>query len=192
MNNLKQIGLAMHNYLATHGQFPARAMADKEGKPLLSWRVAVLPFLDGQALYNEFHLDEPWNSEHNLKLIPKMPPVFLNPNLGSTVKTNYLAVAGEGAFFGGKKGLTPQQITDGLSNTVMVVEADAERAVEWTRPQDLDYDAERPLTGLGAIRPGGFNALFGDGSVRFISSTIDEVVWRTLMTYAGGEVVAAP
>jgi len=82
MNNLKQIGLAMHNYHDTHGRFSPQAIRSKDGKPLLSWRVAILPFLDAEALYKEFHLDEPWDSEHNKKLIERMPAALASPALG--------------------------------------------------------------------------------------------------------------
>ncbi len=80
MNNLKQIGLAMHNYESTFGTFPPAYIADKAtGKPLLSWRVAILPFLEQDALYKQFHLDEPWDSAHNKTLIARMPPVYRSP-----------------------------------------------------------------------------------------------------------------
>src|SRR5207249_2796575 len=72
-NNLKQIGLAMHNYHDTYRHFPPQALTDKNGKPLLSWRVAVLPFIEQDNLYRQFKLDEPWDSEHNRKLLERMP-----------------------------------------------------------------------------------------------------------------------
>src|SRR5262249_54155708 len=73
-NNLKQIALAMHNYNdAYNGKLPAHAIYSKDGKkPLLSWRVAILPFIEQDNLYQQFHLDEPWDSEHNKKLIPML------------------------------------------------------------------------------------------------------------------------
>ena len=192
MNNLKQIGLAMHNYLSTNGTFPARAIRNKEGKALLSWRVAVLPYLENDTggLYDQFHLDEPWDSEHNSKLINKMPAVYGNPNVPSQDKTNYLAVDGKKSIFGGEKGVAAQKITDGLSNTIMVIEAD--RGVIWTKPDDLDLDMEKPAKGLGTLRPNGFNALMADGSVRFILNTVDTELLQGLMTKDGGEAVTVP
>ena len=190
INNLRQIGLAMHTFAAADNQprFPARAIFDKEGRPLLSWRVAILPFLDQEALYNEFHLDEPWNSEHNRNLIPRMPAVYGNPNQPEKDgKTVYLAVDGEGTVFAGKERISMREMTDGTSNTILV--ADADRAVEWTRPKDLDFDAERPMKGLGKLRPNGFNTLFADGSVQFLSNAIDSDMLKAFMTYAGGEPV---
>ena len=71
-NNLKQIGLALHNFRSANDHFPAD-IRGKDGKPLLSWRVAILPFIEQQALFNEFHLDEPWDSTHNKTLIEHMP-----------------------------------------------------------------------------------------------------------------------
>jgi len=79
-NNLKQQLLAMHNFHDTHNGFPAAYSTNKDGKPLLSWRVHILPYIEQQPLYNEFKLDEPWDSEHNKKLIAKMPQVFRSPN----------------------------------------------------------------------------------------------------------------
>ncbi len=194
-NNLKQIGLGMHNYLSANGRFPPRAIVDKEGKPLLSWRVAILPYLEGTggaALHKEFHLDEPWDSEHNRKLIARMPAVFANPVLGAEGKTSLLGIVGMGTFHGeelGKQGPLPAQIPDGLSNTVMVVEADADRAVEWTRPDDLRYEVDKPLTGVGHLRPTGFAVLLADGSVRSVANNIAADVFSALVSIAGGEVL---
>ena len=75
LSNLKKIVLAMHNYEAVNGQFPADT-TDKTGKTLLSWRVELLPFLDQDDLYRQIKRNEPWDSEHNLKLLAKMPEVF--------------------------------------------------------------------------------------------------------------------
>ncbi len=123
MNNLKQIGLAMHVYHDKYKRFPPAASYDASGKPLLSWRVHILPFLDNQALYNQFKLDEPWDSEHNRKLAETIPAAYLDPAAGlKPGLTTYLVPTGEGTVFGGKESLRLQDIRDGSSNTIMVVE----------------------------------------------------------------------
>src|SRR5438477_2970944 len=80
VHNLKQIGLAMHNYRSANDAFPMPAITDKNGKPLLSWRVAILPFIEQGELYNKFHTDEPWDSPHNKALLKEMPPTYLCPS----------------------------------------------------------------------------------------------------------------
>ena len=191
MNNMKQLMLAMHNYLSTMNRFPARANFDKQGKPLLSWRVHLLPYLDQQNLYKQFHLDEPWNSEHNKKLMRQMPSVFQNPS-GKQQRgmTPYQAVCGKGLAFEGSKGRRIMEFADGTSNTIMLVETDDDHAVFWTKPDDWEYDADHPLAGLGHAHPGGFSAGFADGSVHFIRDTIDAKVFYALLTIAGGETLA--
>ena len=190
VNNFKQIGLAMHNYHDTTGAFP-RPGTDKDGKPLLSWRVAILPYLEQQALYQKFHLDEPWDSPHNKALINEMPPVFACPSrVNQPGMTTYRGFLGKGAFFEEGQATGIANITDGTSNTIMVVEAT--EAVPWTKPDsDLPFDpAARPsLYGAGSPHPGGFNALFCDGSVRFIKNSVAVQVFKFLITKAGGEVV---
>lgn len=189
-NNLRQIGIAMHNYHDTYRSLPPAAKVDADGKPLLSWRVHLLPFVDEVDLYDEFHLDEPWDSEHNKKLIERMPMAYRNPNLPvADFKTNYLAVTGEGTAFAGKEGTKFRDVIDGTSNTIIVVEANADRAVIWSKPDDLKFDPQQPLAGLGDLRPGGFQALIMDGSTRFIAKTIDPDVLRALITIGGNEAI---
>jgi len=190
MNNLKQLALALHNYHDVHGHFPPQAITDKNGKPLLSWRVALLPYLEWNTLYEQFHLDEPWDSPHNSALIEQMPEVFRNPSAPRIPGiAHYLGVVGKGAFFEEGKTRSIRDIRDGTSNTIMLVEVDPDRGVIWTKPEDFPFHPENPLDGLGHAHPGGFNVVFADGSVRFISSTIDPEVFRALITIAGGEVV---
>jgi hypothetical protein len=191
MNNMKQMILACHNYLDTRKSFPAHAIYSADGKPLLSWRVAILPFIEEQALYEQFHLDEPWDSEHNRALIAHMPALYQNPNLGQEPgKTNYLAVVGKECVFDGTaKGSAIPKIIDGTSMTIMLVEADAERAVDWTKPEDLPFDAKHPTAGLGHLRPGGWLAAFADGHLSFLANTLDSETVRALFTCAGREAV---
>lgn len=199
-NNLRQIGLAMHNFEATFNSLPAAYSIDDEGEPLLSWRVHLLPFLQEAALYDEFKLDEPWDSEHNRKLIERMPPVFAA--VGSELeegKTNYVAVRGDRAIFAvpnadqaGRTtpaGIGFRHILDGTSNTIAVVEASDERGVIWTKPDDLPYDERDPMAGLVGLYPEGFQALFTDGSVRFIPAHLAAEILNALFTRDGGEVV---
>jgi prepilin-type processing-associated H-X9-DG protein len=191
---MKQIGLAMHNYLSATNTFPKPMITDNNGKPLLSWRVAILPYIEQGELYNKFHLDEPWDSPHNKALINEMPPTYVCPSRGNVEPgtTTYRMFVGKGAFSEKDQGTPIAGITDGTSNTIMVVEA--AEAVPWTKPDsdlEFDPDAKPSLYGAGSPHPGGFNALFGDGSVRFIKNSIAAQVFRALITRAGGEVIAA-
>jgi hypothetical protein len=171
-NELKQIGLAVHNYHDANGHLPDD-IRGKDGKPQLSWRVAILPYVEQEALYKEFKLDEPWDSNHNKKLLPKMPPVYVGrgPGAGGG-KTPFLRPAGEGTLFPPDKKLKLTDITDGTSNTILAVEA-ADAAVEWSRPADLAVDPKQPLKGLARKDGEPFLALFADGSVRAVQPNVD-------------------
>jgi hypothetical protein len=172
-NNLKQIGLAMFNHHDQYKNFPD-SIRDAAGKPLLSWRVAILLQIGENALYEQFKLDEPWDSEHNKKLIAQMPAIYACPS-GKLEpgKTAYKAVIGPGGVYEDGKPHSFGQIPDGTSNTILVVETDSSKAVPWTKPEDFAYDTQNPLAGLVAVHDKGFNALLADGAVKFISATID-------------------
>ena len=187
-NRLKQIGLALHSYHDVHKSFPPAAKC-KDGKRLLSWRVLILPFVEQQKLYEEFHLDEPWDSEHNRQLIPRMPPVFRSAASLPAGKTTYLGIGGDSGVFPGCEGIAIRDITDGTSNTIAVVDADDARAVEWTKPDDLTPDFSRPMEGLVGHYPQGFLALFCDASVRFMSKAVSPQILKAYFTRNGGEVI---
>jgi len=191
-NNLKQIALGFLNYESVYQSYPSAAGLNKQGKAVLSWRVYLLPYFDEDALFKEFHLEEPWDSEHNRKLIARMPAVYRNPDLppASEGKTNYLVLTGEGGLFGGKTGVAIRDIRDGTSNTILVVEAAADKSVVWTKPDDLPFDAKNALAGLKGFRPGIFLAAFADGSVRAIKDTMAPDALKALFTSAGGEPIA--
>ena len=140
---------AMWHYVDAHQRFPAAATHGKDGQPLLSWRVELLPYLGEKDLYDQFHHDEPWDSEHNKPLVEKMPEAFLNPRVGDLDgKTVFLAPTGEETMYFDDQGTTPEQITDGLDVTISIVEADAEHAVPWTKPADFPVDKRKPAAGL--------------------------------------------
>ncbi|HUY35723.1 MAG TPA: DUF1559 domain-containing protein [Pirellulales bacterium] len=183
MNNLKQIGLAFHNYADTYNRFPAAAVIGPDGKTPHSWRVAILPFIEGKPLYDQYKFDEPWDSEHNKKLIGQMPSTFRDPNDDPTSTfSSYFMLTGETTIGGSKDGAKFAEITDGTSNTILAVEA--KRDIPWTKPEDIAYDPAMPLPKFGARYPGGFLTLLADGSVRFLSDTIDEMTLRALITKA--------
>jgi prepilin-type processing-associated H-X9-DG protein len=193
VNNLKQIGLAMFNFLSAETHFPAPAIVDKEGRPLLSWRVAILPFLGPEetSLFRRFRLDEPWDSPHNIALLNEMPRVYACPSVPNLRAglTTYQVFVGPGTIFPGGKPVAIQDVLDGTSNTLLVVEA--QNPVPWTAPQDIPFNMSLPATGIGSDHPGGFNAGFADGSVRFLKDTINPTVLRSLITRASGEVISA-
>ncbi len=190
MNNMRQIAIAVFNYESTKGRLPAAGIRTKDGALGLSWRVAILPYMDERALYEKFHLDEPWDSDHNKALIADMPEVFRSPNshLGDGEKTNYLAIRSDSAVLVDKdQGIRIRDITDGTSRTVLAVEVDDDHAVTWTKPDDLNWTADTPRQGLKGLQPGGFPAVFVDGHVQWISTGIDVETLRALFTRNGNE-----
>jgi len=191
MNNLKQLGLSMHQYHDTHKAFPAAASYDKDGRPLLSWRVHILPYLNEGTLHKEFHLDEPWDSPHNKKLIEKMPAVYRSSASKLSVKgrTNYVVATGPGTVFDGNKGMSYKDITDGMSLTIMVVEADDTHAPIWTKPEDLPFDPNNPKRGLGGLRGDYFLSTFCDGSAHALSPAIDPETLRRLFLRNDGKLI---
>ena len=188
MNDMKQIGLAMHNYHDVFRSLPVNAQhRDADGKPFLSWRVHILPFIEQQALYEKFKLDEPWDSDHNIKLLEQMPDMYKHKNVplppGFTI---YQAATGDELMFKPDAVTGFRDILDGLSNTIMVFESNADNAVEWTKPADVEIDLDNPLAVMADYGQA-FNALYGDGSVRGIPRTIDAADLKALLTRAGGE-----
>ncbi|MHC5543936.1 DUF1559 family PulG-like putative transporter, partial [Singulisphaera rosea] len=194
-NNLKQIALAMHQYEENHGTLPPAAIIDGAGRPLLSWRVAILPYLELGSLYSKFDLDEPWDSPHNRSLIDLMPNVYRCPSDSEWTSgmANYQVVVGpRTAFPPDFKGMTIPDFTDGTNGTILVSET--LHGVPWTKPDDLSFVTMLPSGGLGSDHGsrdhGGFQAAFVDGSVRFLKSSIPSEVLRSLLTRNGGERIA--
>jgi hypothetical protein len=182
------------NYADTMNTLPPAFIADKAtGKPLLSWRVAVLPYIEEDALYREFHLDEPWDSPHNKPLIDRMPAVYRNPGgKAQPGKTRYVTLRDKDSAFPGKDGLKFVDITDGAAHTIMAVEADEAHAVIWTKPDDLEFNPKKSGAGLTGQPARGFLAACCDGSVHFIADSIDTDVLRDLVNRHDGNAVSVP
>ncbi|WP_152050006.1 M56 family metallopeptidase [Tautonia marina] len=195
-NNLKMIALALHNYHDVYGHFPPPVLYAEDGTPY-SWRVALLPFLEQAPLYNEYRMNEPWDSPNNRKLLEQMPSVYRVPGSESDpTHADYFALVGPMSLMGMPgKGTNIAKITDGTSNTLAIVET--KRPIPWTQPEDIrvsDPSAnpnELVVPEFGGFWPEGFQAAFGDGSVRFLSFTINPDVLRALITKSGGEVIRA-
>lgn len=211
-NNLKQIGLAMHNHHDTHGgELPPAFSVDSNGNPLLSWRVHILPFIEQGNLYDKFKLDESWDSPHNKKLIDQMPDLYRSPGADTgEVETVYLAVVGqdgpgsETAFRKDGEGRTFADFRDGSASTILVVEANEDQAVVWTKPADWEFAPEEPRRGLGELRQihfdergrfvkeSAFTALFADGSVRMVSNSEDDQTVRRHFCRNDSELLGIP
>ena len=196
-NHIKQIVLAIHNYHDTYDALPPLYTVDTDGKPLHSWRVLLLPFIEQTALYEMIRLDEPWNSPHNRQFHSFRVPVYTcpsNPGGGCC----YSAIAGHG-FVPNTKGDLRRgehnftRISDGTSNTLAIVEV--RDSFNWMDPT-ADVDLEELLKGIngrgrvGSFHLGGINAGFFDGFVRFIADSIELEILRALATPSGGEAVS--
>jgi hypothetical protein len=193
-NNLKQIGLAIHNFHDANNRMPAD-IRDKTGKAILSWRVEILPYIEQAALYQQVKMDEPWDGPNNKNVAKTFVKVFMSPNAteqavpGGWGVTHYRAISGKGMAFEPGRQLRLIDFTDGTSNTIMVAESG--EPVAWMKPEDFTIPAKGPLPRIEVPgRPGQFNALFGDGSVRWINArTVGDQTLRALFTRSGGEVI---
>lgn len=205
----KQIALAFHNAADVNARsrrvrdmmFPL-AIVDPDGRPLLSWRVALLPYLGEDALYREFHLDEPWDSPHNLALLPRMPAIYACPSSPTAGQgtTSWMAAAGPGMFLDGAEpipgkpmiGASMAAIRDGTSNTILVLETGWKSEVPWTSPLEITASADEIADLLATGQPthaGVRTAILGDGSVRPLPQKLDPATLRALFTRDGGETV---
>jgi len=180
----------MHNYHDKYGRFPPAAVCGPDGKPLLSWRVLLLPFLGDDGLYEQFKLDEPWDSPHNIQLLSHMPSVY-GPYKGKPPEggmTHFQVFVGPGAAFAGTTGLKSDDFTDGTSNTILIVEA--WDPVPWTKPEELTFDPDGPLPRLGGIvKDGRFRAALADGSVKIMPKGVREDTIRAFITRNRNEII---
>ena len=207
VNNLKQIGIALHNYHDTYKQFPPAVIGPSDVPPerQFSWMVAILPFLEQGALYDALRLDLPWDHPHNASLLQISPQTLLcpsDPAPGATqegyLRTSYVAVTGADMNYGPgdlrgviglDRGLSTAEITDGTSNTIMVAEVTdggpwfaggtgtARRIDSWIENKAWSH------------HPGGGNFLLADGSVQFMTSTTDLQTLRHMATAQGMEII---
>ena len=184
--NLMRFTIAVHGYESTCGHLPTD-ITDPAGKPLLSWRVAVLPYLDLEFLYDQFKLDEPWDSPHNRKLAAHMPDVFRAPVQGRTeVNTYYQAVAGPGAVFDPTAKVMTHFIEDGTSNTLLLVEAGP--PVPWTKPADIPFDPDGNPPVLKGPYTDAVHVAVADGSTFRMTPEPDADGLTAFITRAGSEV----
>jgi hypothetical protein len=153
---LHQLMVAMHLYHEDFNSLPPASSQSKDGKPLMSWRVALLPYLGDEArnVFSQYKPNEPWDSENNKKLIEKMPAIYRSgfTEWDGTFKTRYLVPVGENTVFpanGQKVTLAEIGTKNGTSNTIAIVEAATTSAVIWTKPDDLVIDFKQPHKGLG-------------------------------------------
>jgi beta-lactamase regulating signal transducer with metallopeptidase domain len=207
-NNMKQIMLALHNWADTRGsRFPPPVMLGRDGKGKFphSWRIEILPYIEQDALYREYKFDEPWDSDANKKVMEKMPGIFRHPQddpkstnaayfvltpeklLEEKVAPNGGRSPPEGGFptaFSAVNGMSFAQIFDGTSNTIAIVEA--KRDIPWTKPEDILFDKEKDPPKLGGFFKDGYNVGICDGSVRFISHSIDPKTLHLLIMPGDG------
>jgi len=188
MNRLRMIAMGIHNYEIADGQRgPPAAIYGRDGKPLLSWRVAVLPFLDEKALYDQFHLDEPWDSPHNAALINKMPDIFQPPSgeYQDNGKTSFVVPVAQKVAASGTEGRSSPEINRWGQKRVLIVEAARDGAVEWTKPADLLVDENDPWAGLRDTRGRGLVVAFTDGSTDEIPASTPNNTLNALLLIPG-------
>ena len=193
-NNLKQIGLALHNYHDTYVLFPAAHLNDEQGKPKLSWRVSILPYMDQSPRFQMYNFTDTWDGPSNAALLLPTPQAYVCPSYNSppgSGSTCYLTITGDHTVLGAGKCVPIREISDGTSNTLMVVEA-CQLNIPWMKPQDIDETSVGAVgdpNGISSKHVGGAHVLFADGSVRFLSNNTSPLVIQALITRDGQETV---
>jgi hypothetical protein len=190
-NNLKTIALALHNYHDVYEAFPPAYTVDENGQRLHSWRTLILPWLEHSDRYQKIDLSKPWNHPSNAEAFKTTPQTFHCPSSELPQGfTTYLAVVGENACFHSTKPRAISEITDGTSNTLMVIEVPVKQAVHWMSPHDADEQMVlniSPAKELAHI--GGVQAALADGSAHFLSVDMAPETRRAVISINGKEVV---
>jgi len=204
--NLKQIGLALHNYHETYGSFPPAFVPDEEGRPAHSWRILILPFIDEQKLYSEYRFDEPWDSPHNSTLADKIPSTYRCPSFAKSHRhhdletehslrmTNYVAISTAGAVFDGPRATSIKEIHDGTGKTLVVAEV-RQHSVHWMQPDDVTphellSDLLYSTQDVHANHIGGLHVLHADGAARFLPATTTLKELQEMVSRDGDEPIA--
>jgi hypothetical protein len=180
----------MINYCDTYGQMPPAVVYGKNGQPLYSWRVLLLPFFEQQELYSQFHLDDPWDSPHNLPLLERMPSLYAPPPGKRSRYPAYHTIChvfvGKGAAFEeGKKLNYTEDFPDGTSNTILIIEAGP--PVPWTKPEEIPFDPAGPLPQLDTLFPDMIRLADASGARHHVRRDISEKIFRAAITRNGGE-----
>lgn len=186
IDNLTAIAAALKKYSDKNGRLFFPATYDPASRPLLSWRVELLPYLGYQQLYDQFHLNEPWDSPHNQTLLAAIPAEYQSPERFDT-KTNYVIPVAAFTPFHRREGFGMQCFEDGASETVVVLEVDDVAAVNWTEPAELQLDLNRFTSVVGKLREDGFFVIWGDGQMTGVSRDCSAAGLRAIFTYDGGE-----
>jgi prepilin-type processing-associated H-X9-DG protein len=190
-NNLKQIGLGLHNYNEAHKSFPPFVALDGEGRPLHGWQTMILPYIEQADLYNQINLALPWDDPANARPFHTVVNMFLYPDTRVRQQTDNAGYAL--SYYAANASMirvrSPADVKDGASTTIMAGEV-KRNLKPWGDPvnwRDLALGINRRPDGFGGPSPGGANFLFVDGSVRFISDRVDPRLLKALGTPAGGE-----
>jgi Protein of unknown function (DUF1559) len=187
--------LAVANYHQEFGCYPPAYIADRDGKPMHSWRVLILPFLEQAALYNAYNFAEPWDGPNNRKLADRIGSIYLRSGLDSSQSetTSFVAVVGAETAWPGSRALGHKDLGDGPQNTLLVVEVPDGR-FRWMEPKDLEFDRmsfrinDPSGRGLGS-RLGGARVVAADGMVRTLPDNFDPNTLRAMLTANGGEAI---
>ena len=185
--------MALLRYEDEHGSLPPAIVHGKDGQPLYSWRVLLLPYVEEDELYAQFHLDEPWDSEHNLPLLSRMPHTYKAPWTREVdVPPHHTVVhvfVGPGTPFESNQKIRLKDFKDGRSNTLLFVEAG--KPVPWTKPEELTFDPKHPIQLQGLFR-NGFRAGMADGGRRYVARDTASAFLRKAITHSGGEIADFP
>ena len=182
--NARAVALAVLNYANEYQQFPPAYVCDSAGRPLYSWRVLILPFLEEAGLHKEFHLDEPWDSPHNLTLLEKCPKIFQCPALEfdpAKGETTYAMIVGPDAISNGPKSIAVDGFSRPQENIILIAESN--RRIPWTAPKDIPVESLQfgliepneetiDTPGIAASHGGSTVVVFAGGNTETLSSSV--------------------
>jgi prepilin-type processing-associated H-X9-DG protein len=200
VSNAREVGLAMLAYDKKEGHLPPAYVTDAAGRPVNSWRVLILPYLDQSELFKRYDLSKPWNNQKNTNLTRFFCiPTYICPSAGNDTnerdrphETNLVMIVGSGTVSNGPNSVRLKDIHDGCVSTILAAET-KDSGIRWPEPRDLETSEmsyrvnDRDAPSIRSAHKGGANVVFCDGSARFLSEETDPEVVRALTTIAGGE-----